>query len=38
MIGSVQITGDVRNDGRADGYETDATSGVTRAKEWLGEA
>ena len=38
MIGGGQITDDVRNYVRADGYETDAPSGVTRAKEWLGEA
>ena len=38
MIGGGQITDDVRNYVGADGYENDAPSGVTRAKEWLGEA
>ena len=38
MIGGGQITDDVRNYVRADGYETDAPSGVRLAKEWLGEA
>lgn len=38
MIGGGQITDDVRDYVGADGYETDAPSGVTRAKEWLGEA
>ncbi|MFW6458081.1 MAG: cobalamin B12-binding domain-containing protein [Halodesulfurarchaeum sp.] len=38
MIGGGQITDDVRNYVRADGFETDAPSGVTRAKEWLGVA
>ncbi|MBS3760397.1 MAG: cobalamin-dependent protein [Halodesulfurarchaeum sp.] len=38
MIGGGQITDDVRNYVRADGYETDAPNGVTRAKEWLGVA
>ncbi|MDZ7849522.1 MAG: cobalamin-dependent protein [Halodesulfurarchaeum sp.] len=38
MIGGGQITDDVRNYARADGFETDAPSGVTRAKDWLGVA
>lgn len=38
MIGGGQITDDVRNYVKADGYETDAPSGVTLAKQWLGEA
>lgn len=38
MIGGGQITDDVRNYVRADGYENDAPNGVTRAKEWLGVA
>ena len=36
MIGGGQITDDVRNYVRADGYETDAPSGVRLAKKWLG--
>ncbi|MFB6109307.1 MAG: B12-binding domain-containing protein [Halodesulfurarchaeum sp.] len=35
MIGGGQITEDVRTYARADGYETDAPSGVRLAKEWL---
>ncbi|WP_071933394.1 cobalamin B12-binding domain-containing protein [Halodesulfurarchaeum formicicum] len=35
MIGGGQITADVRNYVRADGFETDAPSGVRLAKEWL---
>ena len=38
MIGGGQITDDVRNYVHADGFENDAPSGVTRAKEWLGTA
>ena len=38
MIGGGQITDDVRNYVGADGYENDAPGGVTRAKEWLGQA
>ena len=38
MIGGGQITDDVRNYVRADGYENDAPNGVTRAKDWLGVA
>ncbi len=35
MIGGGQITDDVRDFAHADGYENDAPSGVTRAREWL---
>jgi methanogenic corrinoid protein MtbC1 len=38
LIGGGQITDDVREYVRADGYENDAPNGVTRAKEWLGVA
>jgi methanogenic corrinoid protein MtbC1 len=37
MIGGGQITDDVRNYVRADGYETDAPAGVELAKSWIGD-
>jgi 5-methyltetrahydrofolate--homocysteine methyltransferase len=35
MIGGGQITEDVRTYVHADGFENDAPSGVTRAKQWI---